>query len=196
MHTVGIATNPRKWRRPAPCPACRKSQPLILTLGTIYNLRTRKPVNTIYGCICPNCRHKCILHVDGKNLKKAIRLWNHHASACGQVRRLAVLRRGRRIHGMRHHPDRHEASGLHRLLDERQAGRPVLRLGSRERRGQGTTVKIWSQCGAVCIAPEDDEERQACEIVSRPVGSAGTDLAWTRVSHHRRQIFIDKGTIK
>lgn len=53
---------------------------LILTLGTIYNLRTRKPVNTIYGCICPNCRHKCILHVDGKNLKKAIRLWNHHAS--------------------------------------------------------------------------------------------------------------------
>lgn len=30
MHTVRIATNPRKWRRPAPCPACRKSQPLIL----------------------------------------------------------------------------------------------------------------------------------------------------------------------
>lgn len=25
-------------------------------------------------------------------------------------------------------------------------------------------MKIWSQCGAVCIAPEDDEERQACEI--------------------------------
>lgn len=70
MHTVRIATNPRKWRRPAPCPACRKSRPLILTLGTIYNLRTRKPVNTIYGCICPNCRHKCILHVDGKNPKK------------------------------------------------------------------------------------------------------------------------------
>jgi hypothetical protein len=78
--TVRIATNPRKWRRPAPCPACRKSRPLILTLGTIYNLRTRKPVSTIYGCICPNCRHKCILHVDGKNPKKAIRLWNHHAS--------------------------------------------------------------------------------------------------------------------
>ena len=52
--TVRIATNPRKWRRPAPCPACRQSQPLILTLGTIYKLRTRKPVNTI--------------HVDGKNL--------------------------------------------------------------------------------------------------------------------------------
>lgn len=103
--TVRIATNPRKWRRPAPCPACRKSRPLILTLGTIYNLRTRKPVNTIYGCICPNCRHKCILHVAGKNLNKAIRLWNHHASACGQVRRLAMLRRGRRIHGMRRHPD-------------------------------------------------------------------------------------------
>ena len=25
-------------------------------------------------------------------------------------------------------------------------------------------MKIWSQCGAVCIAPEDDEDRQACEI--------------------------------
>lgn len=134
--TVRIATNPRKWRRPAPCPACRKSRPLILTLGAIYNLRTRKPVNTIYGCICPNCRHKCILHVDGKNLKKAIRLWNHHASACGQVRRLAVLRRGRRIHGMRHHPDRHEASGLRRLRGLPE-GRPVMRLEPCERRGQG-----------------------------------------------------------
>lgn len=80
MHTVRIATNPRKWRRPAPCPACRQSQPLILTLGAIYKLRTCKPVNTIYGCICPNCRHKCILHVDGTSLNKAIRLWNHHAS--------------------------------------------------------------------------------------------------------------------
>lgn len=40
----------------------------------------RKPVSTIYGCICPNCRHKCILHVDGRSLNKAIRLWNHHAS--------------------------------------------------------------------------------------------------------------------
>lgn len=39
-----------------------------------------------------------------------------------------------------------------------------MRLVPRERRGQGATVKIWSQCGAVCIAPEDDEERQACEI--------------------------------
>ncbi len=47
MHTVRIATNPRKWRRPAPCPACRKSRPLILTLGAIYKLRTRKPVKTI-----------------------------------------------------------------------------------------------------------------------------------------------------
>lgn len=25
-------------------------------------------------------------------------------------------------------------------------------------------MKIWSQCGAVHIAPEDDKERQACEI--------------------------------
>ena len=53
--TVRIATNPRKWRRPAPCPACRKSRPLILTLGTIYNLRTRKPVNTIYVRVTGFC---------------------------------------------------------------------------------------------------------------------------------------------
>lgn len=51
MHTVRIATNPRKWRRPAPCPACRQSRPLILTLGAIYKLRTRKPVNTIYATL-------------------------------------------------------------------------------------------------------------------------------------------------
>lgn len=38
------------------------------------------------------------------------------ASACGQVNRLAMLRHGRRIQRMRHHPDRHEASGLRRLL--------------------------------------------------------------------------------
>lgn len=149
MHTVRIATNPRKWRRPAPCPACRQSQPLILTLGAIYKLRTRKPVNTIYGCICPNCRHKCILH----------------AGACGQTHRLAMHRRRhhRRLLRMRHHIAGHAKSGLCRLRMG-EARRHVLRLGSRERRGQGTTVKIWSQCDAVCIAPEDDEERQACEI--------------------------------
>lgn len=39
-----------------------------------------------------------------------------------------------------------------------------MRLEPCERCRQGATVKIWSQCGAVCIAPEDDEERQACEI--------------------------------
>lgn len=78
--TVRIATNPRKWRRPAPCPACRKSRPLILTLGTIYNLRTRKPVNTIYGCICPQLPAQ--MHPPRRRQKpqKAIRLWNHHAS--------------------------------------------------------------------------------------------------------------------
>lgn len=96
MHTVRIATNPRKWRRPAPCPACRQSRPLILTLGAIYKLRTRKPVNTIYGCICPNCRHKCILHIDGRSLNKAIRLWNHHPRALRRARRMRQL--GQSIH--------------------------------------------------------------------------------------------------
>lgn len=138
MHTVRIATNPRKWRRPAPCPACRKSQPLILTLGAIYKLRTRKPDNTIYGCICPNCRHKCILHVDGRSLNKAIRLWNYHAGACGQTHRLAMHRRRHhpRLLRMRHHIAGHAKSGLCRLRmgEER---RHVLRLGSCERRGQG-----------------------------------------------------------
>lgn len=32
-------------------------------------------------------------------------------------------------------------------------------------------MKIWSQCGAVCIAPEDDEERQACDLCGRRVSS-------------------------
>lgn len=39
-----------------------------------------------------------------------------------------------------------------------------MRLESRQRSGRGTTMKITPQDGAVCIAPEDDEERQACEI--------------------------------
>lgn len=39
-----------------------------------------------------------------------------------------------------------------------------MRLEPCERCRQGATVKIWSQCGAVCIAPEDDYERQVCEI--------------------------------
>ena len=70
----------------------------------------------------------------------------------------------------------HAKSGLCRLRMG-EARRHVLRLGSRERRGQGTTVKIWSQCGAVCIAPEDDEERQACEIAVNALlrGSAEHD---------------------
>lgn len=38
-----------------------------------------------------------------RRMRKRVGAFN--ASACGQVRRLAVLRRGRRIHGMRHHSD-------------------------------------------------------------------------------------------
>jgi hypothetical protein len=40
-------------------------------------------------------------------------------------------------------------------------------------------VKIWSQCGAVCIAPEDDEERQAVEI------TINTLLGW--VAEHDKE---------
>lgn len=54
-----------------------------------------------------------------------------------------------------------------------------MRLEPCERRGQGATVKIWSQCGAVCIAPEDDEERQACEI------TVNTLLRW--VAEHDKE---------
>ena len=39
-----------------------------------------------------------------------------------------------------------------------------MRLESCQRSGRGTMMKITTQDGAVCIAPEDDEERQACEI--------------------------------
>lgn len=39
-----------------------------------------------------------------------------------------------------------------------------MRLEPCERRGQGTTVKIRIQDGAIYIAPEDDEERQVTEI--------------------------------
>lgn len=39
-----------------------------------------------------------------------------------------------------------------------------MRLEPCERRGQGTTMKIRIQDGAICITPEDDEERQVVEI--------------------------------
>lgn len=39
-----------------------------------------------------------------------------------------------------------------------------MRLESRQRSRQGTTVKIRIQDGAIYIAPEDDEERQVTEI--------------------------------
>ncbi|MDB1162109.1 hypothetical protein PL707_07495 [Bifidobacterium catenulatum] len=40
-------------------------------------------------------------------------------------------------------------------------------------------MKIWSQYGAVYIAPEDDEERQACEI------AINTLLRW--VAEHDKE---------
>lgn len=45
--------------------------------------------------------------------------------------------------------------------------------------------KLRSQCTRV-------EKHQVQNLILL----CGADLAWTRVSHHRRQIFIDKGTIK
>lgn len=47
-------------------------------------------------------RHHRHMH-GARRMRK--RVGAFRASVCGQVRRLAVLRRGRRIHGMRHHPD-------------------------------------------------------------------------------------------
>ena len=54
-----------------------------------------------------------------------------------------------------------------------------MRLEPCERRGQGTTVKIRIQDGAIYIAPEDDEERQVTEI------TINTLLRW--VAEHDRE---------
>lgn len=78
--TVRIATNPRKWRRPAPCPACRKSRPLILTLGTIYNLPNPQTGQHHLRLHLPQLSAQMHPPRRRQNPKKAIRLWNHHAS--------------------------------------------------------------------------------------------------------------------
>lgn len=54
-----------------------------------------------------------------------------------------------------------------------------MRLEPCERRGQGTTVKIRIQDGAIYIAPEDDEERQVTEI------TINTLLRW--VAQHDKE---------
>lgn len=54
-----------------------------------------------------------------------------------------------------------------------------MRLESCERSGQGTTVKIRIQDGAIYIAPEDDEERQMTEI------TINTLLRW--VAEHDKE---------
>lgn len=48
-------------------------------------------------------------------------------------------------------------------------------------------MKIWSQCGAVCIAPEDDEERQACEIAHEEWRNASE---WIRDGYLRQAIEV------
>lgn len=54
-----------------------------------------------------------------------------------------------------------------------------MRLESRQRSGRGTTMKITTQDGAIYIAPEDDEERQAVEI------TINTLLGW--VAEHDKE---------
>lgn len=54
-----------------------------------------------------------------------------------------------------------------------------MRLESRQRSRQGTTVKIRIQDGAIYIAPEDDEERQVVEI------TINTLLRW--VAEHDKE---------
>lgn len=54
-----------------------------------------------------------------------------------------------------------------------------MRLEPCERRGRGTTMKIRIQDGAICIAPEDDEECQVVEI------TINTLLRW--VAEHDKE---------
>lgn len=54
-----------------------------------------------------------------------------------------------------------------------------MRLESRQRSGRETTMKITTQDGAIYIAPEDDEERQAVEI------TINTLLGW--VAEHDKE---------
>nr|DAY94315.1 MAG TPA: hypothetical protein [Caudoviricetes sp.] len=70
-----------------------------------------------------------------------------------------MLRLAKRHQGLHRHIIRHTAGRLRHHGRHLRQKRSHMRLEPCERRGQGTTMKIRIQDGAIYIAPEDDEER-------------------------------------
>lgn len=74
-----IASHPRKWRKPVPCPACGNKDIGFHTFGKGLDRITLQIVQ-YWNVTCLECFRHAIVLTNHTDRKEAIRVWNRRVS--------------------------------------------------------------------------------------------------------------------
>ncbi len=74
-----IASRPRKWRRPVPCPICGGKDIGFHTFGKGLDRITLQIVQ-YWNVTCLECRRSAVILTKHTDRKEAIRVWNYLAT--------------------------------------------------------------------------------------------------------------------
>lgn len=74
-----IASHPRKWRKPVPCPVCGNKDIGFYTFGKGLD-RITLQILQYWNVTCLGCFRHTIVLTKHTDLKEAIRVWNYLAT--------------------------------------------------------------------------------------------------------------------
>lgn len=74
-----IASHPRKWRKPVPCPICGGKDIRFHTYGYGIDLITLRIVQ-YWNVACVGCHRSSVILTKHTDRKEAIRVWNYLAT--------------------------------------------------------------------------------------------------------------------
>lgn len=83
-----IASRPRKWRKPVPCPICGGKDIGFHTFGKGLD-RITLQILQCWNVTCLECRRHAIVLTKHTDRKEAIRVWNYLATGYPKAKRNA-----------------------------------------------------------------------------------------------------------
>lgn len=83
-----IASRPRKWRKPVPCPICGCKDIGFHTFGKGLDRITLQIVQ-YWNVTCLECRRSAVILTKHTDRKEAIRVWNYLATGYSKAKRNA-----------------------------------------------------------------------------------------------------------
>lgn len=74
-----IASRPRKWRKPVPCPICGGKDIRFHTYGFVLD-RIALQILQYWNVACFGCRRSAVIITKHTDMKEAIRAWDYLAT--------------------------------------------------------------------------------------------------------------------